>query len=316
MIKSDESWYGGSTVFENMTTPGVIPSDSYSQGLVLPGEDLRNGIWPRPFEFWMTAFYLALFIIRPWEQLLPSLSNIHFERLYALTMIGVVTMTCGFRLQFNSQTLAVLLFLACLIISGLTAWSPDLAWDEIYVYLTLVVFYMVLVSVIRTPYQLVAMIASYLAVMGVYLAKSQWEFFVNGQHRFDQGVTRLVGIEPTFGGPNALAMSIVVSLPMLLFLYRIKREFIADWPQLWQKWFVCGLLAYLMLAVTSLFLTNSRSGMVSFVVFVVFVSLRGVGLARKLKYITVGIVLLISIWFMLPQDIQGRFDHMGSGVRS
>jgi O-antigen ligase len=285
---------------------GMAWESGHTCGLLEPGESLGNGIWPRPFVFWMAAFYLALFIIRPWEQLLPSLGAIHFERIYALAMLAAVAATCGFRLRFDPQTTAVCLFLLCLTASALTAWSSELAWETMYVLFTLVLFYVVLVSVIKTPYQLVFMIASYIVVMGVYLAKSQWEYFVYGQHRYDQGVIRLVGIESTFGGPNSLAAAIVVSLPMWLFLHRIRGDFTASWPPFWQKWFTRGLAGYLVLAVTSLALTNSRSGMLSFVLFVVFVGFRGRNLSRKLMYLILGGVLIIGIWFVLPAATQER----------
>ena len=66
----------------------------------------------------MAAFYLALFIIRPWERLFPSLGEIHFERLYAIAMILVVAGGCGIRLRWSGQTAAVFSFFAAIGISA------------------------------------------------------------------------------------------------------------------------------------------------------------------------------------------------------
>ena len=278
-----------------------------AEGLVEPGEDLRHGMWPRSLAVWMAALYVALFIIRPWEQLFPWLQAIRFERTYALTMIGVVVLTRGFRVRASFQTVGVVLFTLSLGISGLLAKNPSLAWDIFYKYLTLVIFYVIMLSVIRTPYELMFIVASYIVTMGAYLGKSQWEYWVHGAHRYDMGVIRMVGIESSFGGPNNLAMSIVVSLPVLLFLYRIRDDLCRDWPQRWRKWFVRGLAIYAVLAGTSIILTNSRSGMLSAVLFVLLVAFAGKGLFRKFLYVAGGAVLLMCIWLVMPEENKGRF---------
>ncbi|MGA2062774.1 MAG: O-antigen ligase family protein [Thermoguttaceae bacterium] len=272
-------------------------------------EVLAGGIWPRRFELWMAAFYLALFIIRPWELLLPWLAVIHFERLYAITMILVVAGTCGIRLRWSSQTAAVFSFFAAIGISAVCAWKPELAGDGVYAYLTLVVFYVALVSVVRTPYELSFIVVCYVVTMAVYLAKAEWDFFVNSAvWSYDSGrMTRMFGIEDTFGHPNYLAESIVVSLPMLLFLFRVRHQFTATWPRIWRLWFGWGLGGYLLLALTSLVFTNSRAGVATLVVFLVLVSLRGGGLGRKALYLCMGSLLMIGGWFVLPAEHQNRF---------
>jgi hypothetical protein len=113
--------------------------------------------------------------------------------------------------------------------------------------------------------------------MFVYLAKALWEFFVNGQHRYDMGVIRLEGIENTFRGPNDLAMSIVVSLPFAVFLWKNRASIAETWPASWQIRLKWGLLIYGAMAVTAIILTNSRSGMLGFVVFIAVLMFSGSG---------------------------------------
>ncbi|MCP5115355.1 MAG: hypothetical protein GY953_31385, partial [bacterium] len=143
-----------------------------SDALSLSGAHLRNGIWPQSFALWLAAFYIALFVIRPWEKLIPELGTIHFERKFALLMIAGVVLAGRLKFRLDFQTLAVLSVSGAFWLSGLSVAGPSLP----YVFLTLVVFYFVLVAVIRTPYELLFMIACYLVAMGLYLGKSQWEF--------------------------------------------------------------------------------------------------------------------------------------------
>ncbi len=174
---------------------------------------------PITIPVWMTGLWIALFIIRPWEVLIPELSNYRFERVYALTVLGVVFGSGLFRFRGCMQTYAVLVFISALAVSTLCAYNSSLAWIQLYVYLTLVVFYFVLLCVIRTPHQLGFIITCYIVTMATYLGKSQWEYFVYGKHQFQMGVSRLIGIDGTFGAPNSVASSTVVSLPFLQFLW-------------------------------------------------------------------------------------------------
>lgn len=273
--------------------------------ILVPEEALGNGIWPRSFPLWAAAFYIALFIIRPWEQIFPSLATIHFERSYAIALMLIVMTTRGFRLQWSLQTAAVVLFLAALGIAGIFAWRPELSWNAFYVYLILVFFYFVIVSVVTTPYELVFIVTCYIVVMAIYLAKSLQGFVVYGGSSA-VGITRLVGIERTFGDPNYLAESIVVSLPMSLFLYRTREQFTHTWPAVWRRWFVLGIGGYLILALISLVMTNSRAGMAAFVLFVGMVALRGKNMSQKIIRISLAFVLLLAIWFVMPTQYQDR----------
>lgn len=275
-------------------------------------ENLKDGIWPRATVLWLTAGYVSLFIIRPWEQLFPYLGDIHFERLYALVMIAAVFWSRRTRLNLGFQSITVLVFLGTLGITSLAARHPSLAWEPFYEYVTIVMFFFVLLSVVRSSYELVFLVIAYIGTMTTYLGKSLWEYFVHGQHRYDQGVVRLVGIEDTFGGPNNLAMSIVASLPFLLFLWKFRHEISKDWPLLWQRWFIRGLKLYAVIAITSIVLTNSRSGMLGLMIFVIFaVPQLGVSgkkhMGRIFAGLLAGAIILTFIWFLMPKENQDRF---------
>jgi O-antigen ligase len=271
------------------------------------GEELRRGMWPRSLPLWMTAFYVALFIIRPWEYLIPELGKIHFERNYAIFMIIVVLLGRKNPFRMTFQTIAVLLFIGALGISSFFAWDPTLSWKPMYVYLTLLVFYFILLLAIRTPYELVFIITVYIITMAVYLAKSQWEFFVHGAHRSTMGVTRLIGIEYTFGGPNWLAGSIILSLPFVVFLWSVRKELAQSWPNFWRKWFPRFLIAYFALAISSVILTNSRAGMLGLIVFVVLFTFRGAGISKKVGYFLIAVLFLASLWLVMPEENRNRF---------
>jgi O-antigen ligase len=286
--------------------------DENSNGDCLVGqsEGLRGGIWPTSPAIWAAAIYMALFLIRPWETLFPWLAAIPFERFYVVGMIAVVASTRGVRLPVDFQTRAVLLFLTSLVLSAIFAFSPTLAWnasDGLYVYITLVVFYFILVSVVRTPYELVFLIVCYLAIMGIYLGKCQWEFWIHGAGQRSMGVMRLRGISEMFGHPNALAASTAFSLPIWYSLYRTRDNVSSTWSQFWRIWYRRALLTYPVLAAWSVVLTNSRGGMLAMMFFGAIVVFRGESMRRKLQY-SAAILMIVSIaWAKMDAESKDRF---------
>jgi O-antigen ligase len=278
---------------------------------------LVGGIWPRSLALWMAAFYIALYILRPWEMSFDWMNDFHFERVYAICMILAVLFSLPARVLAGRpykpqrpltdlQTAAVLIFVAAMSLSTLFAYNFDAAWSKFYVAITVVAFFFVLRLVVRTPYELVFLATCYIVAMTIYLLKAQWEYFRYGRHDYTMGVTRLIGIEASQGGPNALAISVVISLPIWLFLVTSRREFTATWPAFWRKLFTPSLAAYLALAISSMILTRSRTGFVTFVVFLGLVALRMPGFERKILAGLAGLIVLSGLWFVVSEEARNR----------
>src|ERR1700730_12155977 len=80
---------------------GLIESSRSSAKFVAPrvqpgvrrrayADRLFGGIWPRSLALWIAAFYIALYILRPWELSFAWMNEFHFERVYAICMIFAV----------------------------------------------------------------------------------------------------------------------------------------------------------------------------------------------------------------------------------
>lgn len=287
---------------------GLDPGEA---DLLLPGESLVSGIWPRSVVLWMAAFWIALVVIRPWEIMFLELAPWRLPRIYAILMILVTLFSMRPRFYLGSlQTLSVIAFVTALAMSSVMAQDPVAAWSPFYVYMTLIAFYFVLVSAVRTPYELLFILISYIVVMAMTLGKAQVEFFVFGDHVTAQGVRRLAGINVTFRDPNAVAEMTVVSLPIALFLWRARKQLSLVWPAFWSKWFTRGLLVYFVLASTSVFLTQSRAGMLGFAFFIFLSMATGKGFGRMLSGTVLAILVLAVLWVALPQKYSDRLETL------
>lgn len=178
--------------------------------------------------------------------------------------------------------------------------------NVVFDYFKEVLFYFVLRMVIRTPYDLFFIFITYVVTITVYLWKAQWEFFVHGKHRYDMGVIRMVGIENTYGGPNSLAITIIAAIPFGLLVWRYRHYFSATWSMAQQKWFKKGLLLFFILTFSSVFLTNSRSGVVS----LVFLFILEIFSKKKFGKILLSFVVVVLVgligWQFLPEENRGR----------
>lgn len=273
-------------------------------------DDLRRGIWPRSAMIWIIAFWMMLLTIRPWESLIPSIAPLHVERTYALAALVVLFVSGQFRIVSSMQTTGLILWFVALAVSSALALQPSLSWDKLYVYMTVFLLFFVLVATIRTAYQLVFIVTCFIVSFGAFLAKSQWEYFLHGAHGFEMGVYRLKGLNQTYGHPNCVAGMAVISLPFWLFLWQSRREFTHSWPSSWRKAFGWALVLYFPLALSSIILTNSRTGIMGFVVFISFVILSGQNIGRVLVSLAGVLVLLGVTWMVIPEQNRHRIQTL------
>jgi O-antigen ligase len=281
----------------------------YHDRLLLGQDDLIRGIWPRSASFWMLAIWIALLIIRPWEKLMPEMAEWHPERIYAIFAIMMIAAAGAFQFRNSYQTTGLLLWFAALGISSMGAYDFSAAWDELYVYITLFIFYFAILAIVKTPYQLVFIILCYIAVLAAYLGKSQWEYFLYNGYEFAMGVRRLQGIDLTCAHPNSVACSTVISLPFAAFLWKVRKPLTAGWPDFWRKCFPYALIGYYYIAISSILLTNSRSGIFAFVLFLMLSSLSSGGLRKIVVRLAFAAVLVGIIWSLAPEDTKGRLAN-------
>lgn len=270
----------------------------------LDGE-LEFNRWPRSVGIWLVAIYIGLFIIRPWEVIAPWLADIRFERLYAIFMIAIVVLS-GRRWTLTRQCISVVMFAGAVALSAVFAWQSQLSWTPLYRYATVVVTYFLIVSVIRCPHDLYFLVVTYIGTMWLYVSKSLWEYFVHGRHEFAQSVPRLLGIDLTYGEPNAFAMSVTVSLPLWLFLWRRRLSMTAGWSRIWKSGFLLVIGTYPLLSFVAVLMTNSRAGMLGIAAFVMISQIYSGRSYSWVKSTCVGLILMLVLWGISPQQQKER----------
>ena len=243
---------------------------------------------------WGTIGYLFLLIFRPFEYW-TWLGDFHIERVYMIGLIFVTVLFSGLRYKHHLIATALLAFFGVICLSVVTSFWPDEAVNLLWEYFKLMVLFFVILLSVRDEKDFRILVIAFLAIMGIYVGKSLWEFLFHGRYVYRMGIRRLCGIDQTSGDPNSFASTIIFSLPFAWALWKTKP------PGLVKKL----LILYGFMCMVAVALTGSRAGMVAFIFLLIILWVRG----KKKIVGAVGLVLILIIsWYAMPADLQERFN--------
>ncbi len=248
----------------------------------------------RRWMLYLLLGYMFLFVFRPFEYW-EILGDIHLERIYAFCMLGVLLLWKGKKWVSHPANYAVVLFVLVMALSSSFAVDKPLAFNMTLDYAKILVFYAVMICVIQTEKDLEIFVVAYILIMGLYVGKSAWEFFVNDRFWWRMGIRRMMGIDKTFSDPNYFAASIAYSLPFWWASVKLGLR---------SKSVRILLALYLPLALTAILCSGSRSGMVTLLLFLM---LAWIGAKRKLIGLALMTIALATIWFSAGESYRVRF---------
>jgi len=249
---------------------------------------------------WGTIGYLFLFIFRPFEYW-EWLGKSHIERIYMIVLIIIVMFLSGKRYKHHSIATALIALFGVICLSAMTTYWPnkalysDFALNQVWEYFKLMVLFFVILLTVRDERDFRILIIAFVAITGIYVGKSLWEFLIYGRRIYRMGIFRLGGIDQTFNDPNTFAATIVYSLPFAWVLWKTS-------PSSRIK---MGLIFYSIMSIVAIALTGSRSGMLSFIFFLLLLWVRGK--KKVLGFVVIVLVLVIG-WLNLPEKYQERFE--------
>ena len=241
----------------------------------------------------MVCFYIFLVIERPWESI-RYLEGIHIERIYALIMVGVAFLHHKFRIVQSPTNKWVYGLLALHFILAPFAYKAEYALDQGMEYTKMVVLYLLMLSVADDEKSLKLLVKAYILSMMFYMLHSLWEYH-NGRHVWRMGISRLIGVDVTYGDPNAFGASVVLSLS---FVYALLRTEVTS---LMRKVYY----GYFGLAVVCIVLTGSRSAFVALIVLLLFWGVLRKG-KQKILILLVALLAIGTIWISMPEEKRER----------
>jgi O-antigen ligase len=248
---------------------------------------------------WLLGGYMWLFVHRPFEYW-PLLGSLQLERVYMLVMLLTWIVAPGKGGLWNRIHVALTVFTLVLAAAWVVSPYADIpgCLDVVENYFKVTVFYILVVTTVRTEKALRQLVLLYLLAVGLYMSHSILEF-LNGRYQWRMGIRRMIGVDITFSDPNAFASTLLYTLPMLLpFWYERPR---------WLPRFL--LLGYGAALVGCILLTGSRAGFVGLIVFAFLVLVLSVRQKVLVGVVggVIGCLMLVVLSVALPEELQNRY---------
>lgn len=244
--------------------------------------------------------YSIFLFIRP-QEFISALENspIPIERSVAILLILTAILKLkrtSFRMKFTRIDYSLLAFVTAALLSVITSiWASHSfeVWIDV---LRLFIIYFLIVQLIDTKRELKFYILFVIATSVFHAGASVINYYQgNLINNIAMNVDRAIGIDKSFAGPNSLAATLVYTLPFIYYFYigevsrRIKLFLVAIMP----------------IMIWCIILTGSRTGMAGVLFFVILILW---GNRNKVRNISIVAVMLVSIWFMMPDQYKDRFE--------
>jgi probable O-glycosylation ligase (exosortase A-associated) len=161
-------------------------------------------------RFAALLLYLWFALFRPQDWLWMDITRFKLSMVIGAMLVGPSVLTGIMPNVTHPLSVGGLLFLACALVSQLTAFSPDVGWHWIDFLVRLLLVCMFLVTLASTPKRIVAVLGVIACSLGVHAGKAGFAWLVIGGVRFADG---LAG---AFVDNNGYAMGTVMIMPLLV----------------------------------------------------------------------------------------------------
>lgn len=236
--------------------------------------------------------FVLLFELQPGE-IFPFLSVLHLERIFIL-FVFTIFLVKGIRLRYPPITRKMLWFYGAMILSSFFAFwrSNSFAFD--FKFLEIVIYHIFLVAILTSEDRVRKYILVYTALVAWIGVTSLYNYH-HGVRVFTMHIERAEGLTSAGGDPDTMAQTMVLAMPLSMLL-------LAKGTSKWLKLYGLGTLIIYLSTVID---TGSRTQILAFLMFVMLVLFRK---PRNLKFLPLVLVALPLLWMEIPQQYKARYE--------
>lgn len=221
----------------------------------------------------------------------------HFEWAFIVgitLLIGLAFSRERKRIPWNAVTVTLLLFLAWMGVTTLTALEPHAAARQYNLVFKIIFMTYIIMMVMQEERRLVLLVGTIVFSLGFYGVKGGLFTIATGGHN------RVLGPPGSFiAGNNEIAYAMVISLPLMFYLYQ----------RFEQKWVRQGMIGVMVLTTFAIFGTYSRTAMIAGAAMAAFLFLKG----RQRVMVLVGAAILIPLLLhFMPERWEARMGTISS----
>jgi putative inorganic carbon (hco3(-)) transporter len=256
----------------------------------------------QPASFWFINLYLFFEYVRP-QQIYRAIDVLPWA--WGFIWLAVASFIFeGFktrRMYPADKMLA--LFTAMVLLSSALAINPSDSFEEITLYLSWVLIYFLITSIVSTEQRFLIFMLGFLLYSTKMSQHGARTFVERGGGFASWGAT---------GGPGWFRNSGEFGIQMCIF-FPLSVYFINSLRRYWQKWKLVVFLFMPLSALISIVASSSRGAIVGLVPAVIWMMLMS---KKRVKAILLTTVMAGVIWVLLPAEQKTRFSEMGEDETS
>lgn len=252
--------------------------------------------------FWLINVYLFLEYVKP-QALYPSLDVLPFSLIVILTTLALLFVTKKSAFVTNANNKLITLFTVIVLLSCAFAISPQIAFKNIYIYISWVLIYFLIINIVNTEDRFLLFVLMFL----LYNFKMS-QYALKGWARIGFSF----GKDGTGGGPGWFENSGEFGIEMCIFL-PLAVYFIIALKKQWPRWKRIVLTLLPITAVTGIISSSSRGAVVGGLAVMLWM------LLKSRKRLVAAVLLFIIATFsylILPDEQRNRFSTAGKDSSS
>lgn len=270
--------------------------------LRMGGRDLFEAAKREPAAFWLVCAYVVVEYLRP-QVMYPVFNVLPWGQLCLLAMTAGALLGGSKPTRFMALDGLMLAFSLLVLVSGLTAWDPQVSWEARNTYLSWVLLYVSVRLTITTPRRALLYWIVF-ALVNFQMSRHGSSVFIARGLAFDRyGIS---GPPGWFRNSGELALELVFAFALALSLLLALQNHMTR-----TKWTI--LLVVPLASFLAILATSNRGGQLALVVVCVLFVSSSRRVVRGL--IAMGVLVCIG-WLVLPAEQKARFASMGDDTTS
>lgn len=284
------------------TESGGLPS--YSEVGGLPSYSMRfSDLWRsmrrQPASFWFVSIYLLFEYVRP-QSVYESLEGPPYA--LAAIILGLVSLLFERKKIHLGAPEALLGFFTFVVVaSSLTAVSPALSYAQLYVYLSWVLIYVLIVNSVNTEARFLLFMTAFLLYSLKMSQHGTRTWITNGFSFSDWGST---GAPGWFQNSGEFGIQMCVFLPLVIAFVSGLGSSLSRWKRL-VGWLVAGS------ALTAIISSSSRGALIGAGALGAWAIIRSGKFSRLFRNLFLVAIAAATVYSLLPPEQKSRIDAMG-----
>jgi putative inorganic carbon (hco3(-)) transporter len=254
------------------------------------------------FSFWMICGYMVAEFVRP-QVMFPALQIIPWAQLFLVGALLGAILDSGVKWVSLPANKWMISFLICILLASASAVYPDVSWRHTMDFLGWFIIYFLIINIVNTRERFYIALMIFIVAAGKIAVGTAKIWAMRGFAFTDWGLSGPPGF---FQNSGELSVLTVMLFPLTYFVYMALKDKA-------RKWEIAILIMISICAVLTTLGASSRGSQLALAIQLVIIFRKQI---FRFKTIIPVILLLVSLFMLLPEEQKERFSSAGEDATS